>query len=227
MLKPTRGSSVRSPDISDVPDRVSAFIGAAAGLPVESFVAIRNAVAEATAAGARDAALVPALGAADFGALNKRVRDALEPRAAELRAAAPGTLRAAIANTTVAAQAIWKRETLTPEEFDSYVGVFRDAGVTQGIVPDAATDRNSLVEVARRLHANLAEAPNLNIIDLPDDLGICAVHAVRGGGKIYVAPDESALFVASTADFEAGLAAFRAGERTPLTKFEPRARGTQ
>lgn len=213
--------------MSVVPDEVSAFIRAAADLPVEAFVAVRQAVAGATAAGARDAALAPTLGAADFSALNKQVRDALEPRATDLRSAAPGTLRAAIANTTVAAQAIWKRETLTAEQFDSYVGVFRDAGVKPGVVPDAATDRDRLVEVARRLHAKLADVPDLNIFDLPDDLGICAVHSVRGGGKIYVAPDESALFVASAMDFDAGLAAFRAGERTPHIVFEPRAGGTQ
>lgn len=116
--------------MSVLPDEVSAFIGAAAELPVESFTAIRQAVAEATAAGTRDAALAPKLGAADFKALNKHVRDAFESRATDLRSAPPGTLRSAIATTTVGAQAIWKRETLTPEQFDSYVGVFRTAGVT-------------------------------------------------------------------------------------------------
>lgn len=116
--------------MSDLPDDVSAFIAAAAALPAESFTAIRQAVAEATAAGRRDAALAPKLGAADFSALDKHVRVAFEARADELRAAPPGTLRSAIATTTVAAQAIWKRETLTPEQFDSYAGVFRTAGVT-------------------------------------------------------------------------------------------------
>lgn len=46
------------------------------------------------------------------------------------------------------------------------------------------------------------------------------MNAVRGGGKIYVAPDESVLFVGSAVDFEAGLGAFRDGVRTPLEKFD-------
>lgn len=93
--------------------------------------------------------------------------------------------------------------------------------------PGSEADRDRLVEVARGLFAKLTEAPKLNIIDLPDGLGICAVHAVRGGGKIYVAPDESALFVASALDFDAGLAAFRQGERTPHIMFERRDGGAQ
>ena len=88
--------------------------------------------------------------------------------------------------------------------------------------PDAAAGRDRLIEVARGLFDKLTEAPKLNIIDLPDGLGICAVHAARGGGKIYVAPDESVLFVASAMDFDAGLAAFRSGERTPHVMFERR-----
>lgn len=96
-----------------------------------------------------------------------------------------------------------------------------------GMVPDAAVDRDRLIEVARGLFAKLTESANLNIIDLPDGLGICAVHAVRGGGKIYVAPDESVLFVASAMDFDTGLAAFRSGERTPHIMFERRDGGAQ
>lgn len=45
------------------------------------------------------------------------------------------------------------------------------------------------------------------------------MHAARGGGKIYIAPDESVLFVGSVMDYEAGLAAFQAGTRTPPEKF--------
>ncbi|QAY74905.1 hypothetical protein ET445_07095 [Agromyces protaetiae] len=76
-----------------------------------------------------------------------------------------------------------------------------------------------MVDVGRALFAKLTENPTLNVIELPDGLGVCLVHAVRGGGKIYVAPDESALFVGSAVDFEAGLGAFRDGVRTPLEKF--------
>ncbi|WP_162256668.1 T6SS immunity protein Tdi1 domain-containing protein [Agromyces sp. Soil535] len=77
-----------------------------------------------------------------------------------------------------------------------------------------------LIEVGRSLFAKLATDPVLNVIELPDGLGVCLVHAVRGGGKIYVAPDESVLFVGSAVDFDAGLGAFRDGVRTPREKFD-------
>ncbi|MGI9821833.1 T6SS immunity protein Tdi1 domain-containing protein [Agromyces sp. Marseille-Q5079] len=85
---------------------------------------------------------------------------------------------------------------------------------------DAAADQDRLVSVGLALFAKLTDATNLTVIHLPDGLGVCIVHAVRGGGKIYVAPDESALFVGSSVDYEAGLGAFRDGVRTPLEKFD-------
>lgn len=77
-----------------------------------------------------------------------------------------------------------------------------------------------LIEVGTSLFAKLTTDPVLNTIELPDGLGICLVHAVRGGGKIYIAPDESVLFVGSAVDFDAGLGAFRDGVRTPIEKFD-------
>lgn len=85
--------------------------------------------------------------------------------------------------------------------------------------PPALTPSSELVAVGRALFAGFAPDAVLTEVDLPDGLGVCLVHAARGGGKIYVAPDHSALFVGSALDFEAGLAAFREGARTPLEKF--------
>lgn len=73
------------------------------------------------------------------------------------------------------------------------------------------TDR--LAAVGRSLFATFTTDPVVNVLELPDGLGVCLVHAVRGGGKIYVAPDESALVVGSAIDFETGLGAFRDGVR--------------
>jgi hypothetical protein len=76
-----------------------------------------------------------------------------------------------------------------------------------------------LVAFGRGLFSKLADNPTLKVIELPDGLGVCLVHAARGGGKIYVAPDETVLFVGSAVDFDDGLGAFRDGVRTPLEKF--------
>ncbi|WP_136708459.1 T6SS immunity protein Tdi1 domain-containing protein [Agromyces sp. H66] len=89
----------------------------------------------------------------------------------------------------------------------------------------AAVDLDRLIAVGRNLFAKLADSPTLNVIELPDGLGVCLVHAVRGGGKIYVAPDGSVLFVGSAVDFDAGLGAFRDGVRTPLEKFDIERKG--
>lgn len=82
---------------------------------------------------------------------------------------------------------------------------------------DTTTAR--LSAVAERCFAQLAPAAELRTIQLEDGAGVCVVHAARGGGKIYVAPDESVLFVGAALDFDAGLAAFRAGARTPPERF--------
>ncbi|MFD4860291.1 MULTISPECIES: hypothetical protein [Streptomyces] len=93
---------------------------------------------------------------------------------------------------------------------------------------DAASEGvDRLIVVGRAHFAQLRTDPVLNVIELPDGLGVCLVHAVRGGGKIYVAPDESALFAGSAVDFETGLDAFRDGARTPLEKFDNNGSGTQ
>ena len=87
---------------------------------------------------------------------------------------------------------------------------------------DDADTHARLVEQGRRLFEVLAPGATLNTIVLDDGAGICLLHTVRGGGKIYVAPDLSVLFVASVLDFQKGLEAFLAGRRTPLEKFERR-----
>lgn len=76
-----------------------------------------------------------------------------------------------------------------------------------------------LVRVARGYFEKLVDGPELRVVPLPEENAVCVVHAVRGGGKIFVASDESVLFVGSALDLDRGLEAFRAGERTPPTKF--------
>ncbi|RWZ68314.1 hypothetical protein ELQ92_03595 [Labedella populi] len=76
-----------------------------------------------------------------------------------------------------------------------------------------------LAAVAQAYFAQLTPHAELRTIPLDDGAGVCVLHTARGGGKIYVAPDESVLFVGSALDFDAGLAAFLAGTRTPPEKF--------
>lgn len=81
---------------------------------------------------------------------------------------------------------------------------------------------HALVGQGKRLFDMLAPGAPLETIILYGGAGVCLVQAQRGGGKIYVAPDLSVLFVASVLDFDRGLEAFLAGERTPLEKFDRR-----
>ncbi|MFD5764402.1 hypothetical protein ACFWIN_01070 [Streptomyces sp. NPDC127049] len=80
-------------------------------------------------------------------------------------------------------------------------------------------DTERLIAVGRALFAGLAGNAALRVIRLSGGLGVCLVHTARGGGKIYIAPDETALFAGSAIGFEAGLEAFRNGARTPPEKF--------
>jgi hypothetical protein len=56
---------------------------------------------------------------------------------------------------------------------------------------------------------------------LPEDDAVVVSHTVRGGGRIYVAPDGSALFAGSGAPPHEALEVFRSGRRTPLENFRP------
>ncbi|MFD8008931.1 hypothetical protein [Streptomyces sp. NPDC058955] len=124
-----------------VPPDVAAFVAAASRLPLTALQEIRHATAVAVASGAFDHAVVPKFDAARFSALDKLVRDSFHPRAEELRAARPGGgLHSAIARTTTAAQAIWKRDRLTAEEYAMLTGVFPAYGVTVPDHPDRRAD---------------------------------------------------------------------------------------
>ncbi|MER8035711.1 hypothetical protein [Streptomyces hydrogenans] len=117
-----------------IPPEVAAFVTAASRLPLEALQEIRHATTVAFASGAFDRTAVPKFDAARFSALQKLVQDSFHPRAEELRASRPGGgLTAAVSRTTTAAQAIWKRDRLTAEEYAALTGAFPDHGVA---VPD-------------------------------------------------------------------------------------------
>ncbi|MEV4947379.1 hypothetical protein [Streptomyces sp. NPDC053755] len=116
--------------MSMVPPDVTAFVAAAARLPERTLDAIRQATAVAVASGAYGPSDVPGLSASEFSALRKLVREAFGHRCEELRAGRPGGLRAALAHTTLTAQAVWKRDRLTADQYASYTAPFTAHGVT-------------------------------------------------------------------------------------------------
>ena len=83
--------------------------------------------------------------------------------------------------------------------------------------------RERLVQVGRKYFDSIAPNSTLTDRDLPDGGGVCVIRPVRGGGKIFVAPDETVLYVGSSLDFEAGLKAFKSGKRTAPETFDSNA----
>lgn len=54
-----------------------------------------------------------------------------------------------------------------------------------------------------------------------DSGGVVVAQSVRGGGRIFVAPDKSVLFVSSEVGTQSALEVFRNGRRTPVESFGP------
>lgn len=77
------------------------------------------------------------------------------------------------------------------------------------------------VEYWRRIVSG--DAP-LGVELLPDDDAVVVSHDVRGGGRIYVASDETVLFAGSGAPPHEAIAVFRSGRRTPPEQFRARER---
>lgn len=90
------------------------------------------------------------------------------------------------------------------------------AGERAGAGAGSGVER--LAEVGRAFLDRVAPpgaGAGAGVVELADRAGVCVVQAVRGGGKVYVAPDETLLFVPSAMDFATGLASFLGGARTP------------
>ncbi|MGN9790592.1 hypothetical protein ACTMTU_05730 [Streptomyces sp. OZ13] len=85
-------------------------------------------------------------------------------------------------------------------------------------------DVERLAEVGRTWLTDVTPGGNLNVVELEDGAGVCVVHAVRGGGKVYVAPDGTVLFTGSSVTFDAGLGAFLDGARTARDGARPAGR---
>ncbi len=87
---------------------------------------------------------------------------------------------------------------------------------------DPTAEQRRLIDVGIDLFRRLAPDAELGFWLLPADDAVMVYHGVRGGGSIYVAPDESVLFAASAVSPDVALEAFRGGKRTAKEKFERR-----
>lgn len=71
----------------------------------------------------------------------------------------------------------------------------------------------------RRIAAATGRTPDEPLRVVPFDDGIAVMQPMRGGATIFVGADRTVLFQTSAVGFSKGVAAFRAGERTPLERF--------
>ncbi|MGW1191192.1 hypothetical protein [Streptomyces sp. NPDC002559] len=79
-----------------------------------------------------------------------------------------------------------------------------------------------LADLGRTLMRRMAgaDAP-LAVTPLPEDDAVLVAHTVRGGGRVYVAADETVLFAGSAAPPHEAIEVFRSGRRTPPEHFRP------
>lgn len=71
----------------------------------------------------------------------------------------------------------------------------------------------------RQLAAKTGQGMSDPLTFVPVDDGVAVVRAVRGGGTIFVGPDQTVLYSGSSLTFEDGVRAFRSGVRTAPEKF--------
>lgn len=85
--------------------------------------------------------------------------------------------------------------------------------------PERTSQQQRLIDVGMELFERIAPGLEFSVRLLPEDDAVVVYRAVRGGGSIYVAPDESVLFASSAAPPHEALKAFREGRRTPKEQF--------
>ncbi|MGI9821834.1 hypothetical protein [Agromyces sp. Marseille-Q5079] len=114
---------------TDPAKAVEEFLLAVGTLRGDQFAQVGRAAIAAGAKARSTARRSARLSAAEAGALEKAVRQAIEPLHGELLALGPGALASAISDTMSASRAILKRASLTPEEYAVLTGPFATVGV--------------------------------------------------------------------------------------------------
>ena len=85
--------------------------------------------------------------------------------------------------------------------------------------PEPTSEQQRLIDVGVDLFERIAPGLEVAFRLLPEDDAVVVYRPVRGGGSIYVAPDETALVASSSAPPHEAIKAFRAGRRTPKEQF--------
>ncbi|MEE9965084.1 MAG: hypothetical protein K4304_08295 [Propionicimonas sp.] len=123
---------------------IDEFLDAVAKLRVDDFVRVRARVLEDYPL-RKSARGVTKLGAADFSQLRKRIKTLVTPHLSghiEGQVGSGGlSLFDAISDVMGAVQAIVKRDKLSVEQYEAFVGGFREAGVTVPDHPSLSEDR--------------------------------------------------------------------------------------
>ena len=109
-------------------DEVSGFLLQVVTLGVDDFDMIRRRAVAVRLSSYVDRGLVRVSGAA-YAWVNKRVADAVGPLLADLVWPSPGVASGALTYATFAAQAIIRRARMSADEYEVFVGGFRQVGV--------------------------------------------------------------------------------------------------
>ena len=105
------------------------FIAESTGLSAESLAAAYDRVLELRRSGGREASLAAKPSASENSELEKAVRTALHARASELGAFRPSLPSQSASAVTLAARAILKRSSLSPEQYALLTEPFAGVGV--------------------------------------------------------------------------------------------------
>lgn len=110
-------------------ERLTEFLTTVAALSVEQFDEVRAAGRRLGPAPRIQARKAAKLSASEFSALDRQVRDAIQPRAVELNEVGDGALSAAINDALFAAHAVAYGARLTTEQISMLVGPFTSVGI--------------------------------------------------------------------------------------------------
>lgn len=104
---------------------IDAFLAAVSQLSAEQFAAVANAGRAMGSGPRKEARKAAKPSASELSALDKRVRDTIQPIADRLGAIGTGSVSAATTDTMLALHGLLKRDRLTADQYEALVGPFR------------------------------------------------------------------------------------------------------